>query len=119
MLSGWVHILFTCLDAPDILYRNKGDGTFEDVSTAAGFTTNLQTNGPAWGITTTMATWTWPSPTGGKRSLSTSALSNLDFRVEPNALASGCLLINPRLAPSAQLTTLIFNNDEALGRVDI
>ena len=37
MLSGWVPILVTCLDAPDILYRNKGDGTFEDVSTAVVF----------------------------------------------------------------------------------
>jgi len=37
MLSGWVPILVTRLDAPDILYRNKGDGTFEDVSTAVVF----------------------------------------------------------------------------------
>ena len=47
--DGRVDIFVTRLDAPDILYRNKGDGTFEDVSTAAGFTANLQTNGPAWG----------------------------------------------------------------------
>lgn len=47
--DGWVDIYVTRLDAPDILYRNKGNGTFEDVSTTAGFTANLQTNGPAWG----------------------------------------------------------------------
>jgi enediyne biosynthesis protein E4 len=47
--DGWVDIFVTRLDAPDILYRNKGDGTFENVSTAAGFTANLPTNGPAWG----------------------------------------------------------------------
>ncbi len=47
--DGLVDIFVTRLDAPDILYRNKGDGTFEDVSTAAGFTASLPTNGPAWG----------------------------------------------------------------------
>ncbi len=47
--DGWVDIFVTRLDAPDILYRNKRDGTFEDVSSAAGFTANLQTNGSAWG----------------------------------------------------------------------
>ncbi len=47
--DGLADIFVTRLDAPDILYRNKGDGTFEDVSTAAGFTANLPTNGPAWG----------------------------------------------------------------------
>ncbi len=47
--DGWVDIFVTRLDAPDILYRNKGDGTFENMSTVAGFTANLQTNGPAWG----------------------------------------------------------------------
>lgn len=47
--DGWVDIFVTRLDSPDILYRNKGDGTFEDMSTIAGFTANLPTNGPAWG----------------------------------------------------------------------
>ncbi len=47
--DGLVDIFVTRLDASDILYRNKGDGTFENVSTAAGFTANLQTNAPAWG----------------------------------------------------------------------
>jgi enediyne biosynthesis protein E4 len=47
--DGWVDLFVTRLDAPDILYRNKGDGTFENVSTPAGFTANLQTNAPAWG----------------------------------------------------------------------
>ncbi len=47
--DGLVDIFVTRLDASDILYRNKGDGTFEDVSAVAGFTANLQTNSPAWG----------------------------------------------------------------------
>ena len=46
--DGWVDLFVTRIDAPDILYRNKGDGTFEDISTAAGFTATLSTNGPAF-----------------------------------------------------------------------
>ncbi len=47
--DGWVDLFVTRLDAPDILYRNMGNGTFQDVSASAGFTANLPTNGPAWG----------------------------------------------------------------------
>ena len=47
--DGWIDLFVTRIDNHDILYRNKGDGTFEDVSAVAGFTANLQTNAPAWG----------------------------------------------------------------------
>lgn len=47
--DGWVDLFVTRLNARDILYRNQGDGTFVDVSVAAGFTASLLTNGAAWG----------------------------------------------------------------------
>ena len=47
--DGWTDLYFTRLDAADVLYRNLGNGTFEDVSATAGFTANLPTNGAAWG----------------------------------------------------------------------
>jgi hypothetical protein len=40
----------TRLDAPDILFRNKGDGTFEDVTASAGLSAyDLNSNGAAFG----------------------------------------------------------------------
>jgi len=47
--DGWDDLFVTRLDAPDILYRNLGNGQFADVSSAAGFTASLSTNGAAWG----------------------------------------------------------------------
>ena len=47
--DGWVDILFQRLDAPHVLYRNQRDGTFEDVSTEAGFTAIRSSSGAAWG----------------------------------------------------------------------
>ncbi|TWT91804.1 FG-GAP repeat protein [Botrimarina colliarenosi] len=47
--DGWVDLFFTRIDAPDVLYRNLGGGVFEDVSTAAGFTHAMNTNGAVWG----------------------------------------------------------------------
>jgi len=47
--DGWVDLYVTRMDDTDILFRNNGDGTFEDVSANAGFTTFLPTNGAAWG----------------------------------------------------------------------
>lgn len=50
--DGWDDLYFTRLDASDVLYRNKGDGTFEDVTTAAFGSNHLassQSNGAAWG----------------------------------------------------------------------
>ncbi len=43
--DGWSDLFVTRLDAPDILYRNLRDGTFEDISADAGFTETLSTNG--------------------------------------------------------------------------
>ncbi len=47
--DGNVDLFVTRDDATDILYRNRGDGTFEDVSAAAGFFFDVPTNGAAWG----------------------------------------------------------------------
>ncbi len=48
--DGWDDLFVTRLDAHDLLFRNKGDGTFEDKSLDAGLTAFvLPTNGAAWG----------------------------------------------------------------------
>jgi hypothetical protein len=47
--DGWVDLFATRLNARPLLYRNLGNGTFQDVAVAAGFTTSLPANGPAWG----------------------------------------------------------------------
>ena len=48
--DGWVDLFVTRLNARPLLYRNNGgDGTFQDVAVAAGFTVALPANGPAWG----------------------------------------------------------------------
>ena len=48
--DGLPDLYVTRLDAPDILFRNKGDGTFEDVTTAAGLSTfDLDSNAAAFG----------------------------------------------------------------------
>ena len=47
--DGFVDLYVTRLDAPDILFRNKGDGTFEDVTAAAGLGAFLlKSNGAVW-----------------------------------------------------------------------
>jgi hypothetical protein len=44
--DGWPDLYVTRLDGPDILYRNGGDGTFEDITAAAGLAGyDLQSNG--------------------------------------------------------------------------
>ena len=47
--DGWVDLFVTRLNARPLLYRNLGNGTFQDVAVAAGFTSSLPANGPAWG----------------------------------------------------------------------
>ncbi len=48
--DGWVDLYVTRRgNLRDLLYRNRGDGTFEDVAQAAGFPILSTTNGPAWG----------------------------------------------------------------------
>ena len=49
--DGWTDLYFTRLDQSDLLYRNAGDGTFEDVTTRAfghGHLASIHTNGCAW-----------------------------------------------------------------------
>ena len=43
--DGWTDLVFTRLNAPDVLYINRGDGTFEARTKAAGFTAPTLTNG--------------------------------------------------------------------------
>jgi hypothetical protein len=47
--DGWVDLYVTELDAMDVLYRNRGDGTFEDVTALAGLDVDLASNGAGWG----------------------------------------------------------------------
>ena len=48
--DGATDLLVTRLDGHDLLFRNRGDGTFEEVSAQAGLERwDLQTNGAAWG----------------------------------------------------------------------
>jgi hypothetical protein len=48
--DGWVDLYVTRYYAPDLLYRNNGDGTFSNVtSTAFGSLPTRNTNGVAWG----------------------------------------------------------------------
>ena len=47
--DGLVDLFVTRLDAPDILYRNTGDGRFEDRTEAAGLSNfDLRSNGALW-----------------------------------------------------------------------
>ena len=48
--DGAIDLLVTRLDGHDLLFRNRGDGRFVDVSAAAGLTRwQLASNGAAWG----------------------------------------------------------------------
>lgn len=47
--DGFVDLFVTRLDAPDILYRNRGDGTFEDVTADVGLEETSRSNGALWG----------------------------------------------------------------------
>ena len=47
--DGWVDLIATRLDAPDMLFHNRGDGTFEDVTVASGLGDYaLASNGAGW-----------------------------------------------------------------------
>jgi enediyne biosynthesis protein E4 len=46
--DGWDDLYVTRLGGPDILFRNRGDGTFEDVTTTAGLGADLATSGAAF-----------------------------------------------------------------------
>lgn len=47
--DGWPDLFVTRYWESDILFRNRGDGTFEDVSEQAGINVVTTTNGAAWG----------------------------------------------------------------------
>lgn len=47
--DGWCDLLVTRYRETDLLYRNRGDGTFDEVSRAAGIDRVASTNGAAWG----------------------------------------------------------------------
>lgn len=48
--DGWVDLFVTGLAAPDRLYRNRGDGTFVDVTSVARLNVPARrSNGAAWG----------------------------------------------------------------------
>ncbi len=46
--DGWPDLYVTTVNASPILFRNRGDGTFADVTVAAGLSLNGSTNGAAW-----------------------------------------------------------------------
>jgi len=47
--DGWPDVFVTRMDDTDLLFRNLGDGHFEDVTASLGITENLPTNGAAFG----------------------------------------------------------------------
>ncbi|MCY3568440.1 MAG: VCBS repeat-containing protein [Chloroflexi bacterium] len=48
--DGAIDLIVTRMDGHDLLFRNRGDGRFEEVSEAAGLSRwELATNGAAWG----------------------------------------------------------------------
>jgi hypothetical protein len=48
--DGWPDLYLTRLDGPGVLYRNRRDGTFEDVTARAGLgVVDEPSNGAAWG----------------------------------------------------------------------
>ena len=47
--DGWVDLFVTRLNARPLLYRNLGNGTFQNVAVAAGFTVQLSAKRPRLG----------------------------------------------------------------------
>jgi hypothetical protein len=47
--DGWMDVVIGGNGSSDALYHNNQDGTFSDVTTAAGFTPKANTQGLAWG----------------------------------------------------------------------
>ena len=47
--DGWVDLYVTRLEASNLLFHNRGDGTFEEVAAAAGVGLDAFSSGCAWG----------------------------------------------------------------------
>lgn len=47
--DGWLDLYVTLLHAPDLLFKNNGDGTFTDVASIVGLDQNFPSSGVAWG----------------------------------------------------------------------
>jgi hypothetical protein len=47
--DGWMDVVIGGNDSSEALYHNNGDGTFTDVTDAAGLTPKVNTQGLAWG----------------------------------------------------------------------
>ena len=47
--DGWVDLFVTRASQTDVLYRNKHDGTFEDISSTSGFSTVISSGGAVAG----------------------------------------------------------------------
>jgi hypothetical protein len=47
--DGWVDLYYTRLQAPNCLFRNLGNGTFQEVAGAAGVALSSESSGCVWG----------------------------------------------------------------------
>jgi hypothetical protein len=47
--DGWTDLFVTRLNGRPLLYRNLGNGMFQDVAVTSGFTSSLPANGVTWG----------------------------------------------------------------------
>ncbi len=47
--DGWMDLYVTLLDAPDLLFKNNGNGTFTNVASSVGLGQNFPSSGAAWG----------------------------------------------------------------------
>ena len=94
--DGHVDLYVTRLDAPGILYRNRGDGRFEDVTAAAGLRLDRASNGAAWGdvdndgdLDLYVSTW------GSDQTRSYFFVNGSGGRFTEEALQRGCALEGP------------------------
>jgi hypothetical protein len=47
--DGWVDLYYTRIGAPNCLFRNLGNGTFQEVAAAAGVALSSESSGCVWG----------------------------------------------------------------------